>query len=130
MPKAISNQLPFKQKEKVKTYNDSQVIENKRQTNLLQSLNLPTKRPFKKMFMSEEDKKIYSMVQRLSQLEKHDHKLKKVKDAKRTDEKRKREQKVKEKREEHSKQNRIDRYAKAQGGRNFGGRKHGGKKSD
>jgi len=130
VPKAISNQLPFKQKEKVKTYNDSQVIENKRQTNLLQSLNLPTKRPFKKMFMSEEDKKIYSMVQRLSQLEKHDHKLKKVKDAKRTDEKRKRERKVQEKREEHSKQNRIDRYAKAQGGRNFGGRKHGGKKSD
>merc|ERR1711935_1300613 len=117
VPKAISNQLPFKQKEKVKTYNDSQVIENKRQTNLLQSLNLPTKRPLKKMFMSVEDKKIYSMVQRLSQLEKHD-------------EKRKREKKVQEKREEHSKQNRIDRYAKAQGGRNFGGRKHGGKKSD
>lgn len=80
--------------------------------------------------MSEEDKKIYSMVQRLTQLERFDHKLKKEKDSERAELKKKREQKVQEKRDEHSKQNRVDRYKKAQGGRHFGGRKHGGKKED
>ena len=36
----------------------------------MEALNLPTKRPFKKMFMSDDDKKIYSMVQRLAHLDK------------------------------------------------------------
>ena len=79
VPKAISEKLPFKAKEKVQSYNDSQTIDSRRQTNLLQALNLPTKRPFKKMFMSEEDKKIHSMVQRLTQLEKFDDKRKQEK---------------------------------------------------
>lgn len=70
---------------------------------MLEALNLPTKRPFKKMFMSEDDKKIYSMVQRLSQLEKDGVKDKKVKDKARTDLKKRREKKVEEKREENSK---------------------------
>ena len=42
--------------------NASDAIDKRRQTNLLEALNLPTKRPFKKMFMNEDDKKIYSMV--------------------------------------------------------------------
>jgi hypothetical protein len=79
---------------------------------LLQALNLPVKRPFKKMFMSEEDKKIYSMVQRLSQLDKTYKKEKKSKDGIKTEEKKKREIKIEEKRQEHNKQNRINRYKK------------------
>ena len=69
VPKAIQSNLPFKQKEKVVNYNEAQEVEKRRKTNLLTALNLPVKRPFKKMFMSEEDKKIYSMVQRLSHLD-------------------------------------------------------------
>ena len=45
--------------------NDFAKVDQARKTNLLEALNLPTKRPFKKMFMNEDDKKIYSMVQRL-----------------------------------------------------------------
>jgi ribosome biogenesis protein BMS1 len=62
VPKAITSALPFKSKEKVQVFNDATAVDKKRQTNLLEALNLPTKRPFKKMFMSEDDKKIYSMV--------------------------------------------------------------------
>lgn len=113
MPKAITESLPFKSKEKVKVFNEGVSIDKRRQTNLLEALNLPTKRPFKKMFMNEDDKKIYSMVQRLAHLDKDYTKEKKEKDAKRTDVKKKREQKVVEKREANAKQNRIDRYKKA-----------------
>lgn len=130
VPKAISEKLPFKAKEKVQSYNDGQSIDSRRQTNLLQALNLPTKRPFKKMFMSEEDKKIYSMVQRLSQLEKYDQKQKQEKLREKQEIKNKREKKIQDKRDAHSKQNRVDRYKRAQGGRNFGGKKFGGKKED
>lgn len=56
VPKGITEALPFKSKEKVKVLNDAVKIDKKRQTNLLEALNLPTKRPFKKMFMSEDDK--------------------------------------------------------------------------
>jgi hypothetical protein len=42
-------------------YNESQEVEKRRKTNLLTALNLPVKRPFVKI-MSEEDKKIYSMI--------------------------------------------------------------------
>jgi ribosome biogenesis protein BMS1 len=101
VPKAIKENLPFKSKEKVKVFNDS--VDKRRQTNLLEALNLPTKRPFKKMFMNEDDKKIYSMVQRLAHLDKDYVKEKKEKDAKRTDVKKKRELKVQEKRDAHSK---------------------------
>jgi len=68
VPKAIASQLPFKSKEKVKVLNDKQVEDHRRKTNLLEDLNLPTKRPFKKMFMNEQEKKIHSMVQRLAHL--------------------------------------------------------------
>ena len=94
VPKAITQQLPFKSKQKVEVFNDSTGIEKRRQTNLLEALQLPTKRPFKKMFMSDDDKKIYSMVQRLSQLDKDYTKEKKTKDAERSGAKKKRELKV------------------------------------
>jgi hypothetical protein len=66
VPKAIQQALPFKSKVKVQVVNDQAKIDSRRKTNLLEALSLPTKRPFKKMFMNEDDKKIYSMVQRLS----------------------------------------------------------------
>ncbi len=53
VPKAIASNLPFKSKEKVKVLNDKLVEDQRRKTNLLEDLNLPTKRPFKKMFMNE-----------------------------------------------------------------------------
>jgi hypothetical protein len=62
VPKAIEAALPFKSKQKVKVLNDKAAVDNKRKTNLLEALNLPTKRPFKKMFMNEQEKKIHSMV--------------------------------------------------------------------
>ena len=68
--------------------------------------------------MNEDDKKIYSMVQRLSNLDKDYTKEKKQKREKTVADKRKREKKINEKREEHNKQNRLDRYKKAQGGNN------------
>ena len=102
MPKAITKNLPFKSKEKVKVLNDVSKIDSKRKTNLLEALNLPTKRPFKKMFMNEDDKKIYSMVQRLGQLDKQYKKDKKEKDTTRTDLKKKREQKIQDKRDSHT----------------------------
>lgn len=68
VPKAIASNLPFKSKEKVKVLNDGAAQDSRRKTNLLEALNLPTKRPFKKMFMNEQEKKIHSMVQRLAHL--------------------------------------------------------------
>lgn len=62
VPKAIEANLPFKSKQKVKVINDKASEDKKHKTNLLESLNLPTKRPFKKMFMNEQEKKIHSMV--------------------------------------------------------------------
>lgn len=37
-------------------------VDKRRQTNLLERLNLPTKRPFKKGFMNQQEKQIHSMV--------------------------------------------------------------------
>lgn len=62
VPKAIQAALPFKSKEKVQVYQNNLEEDKRRQTNLLEALSLPTKRPFKKMFMSEQEKKIHSMV--------------------------------------------------------------------
>jgi hypothetical protein len=62
VPKSIEEKLPFKSKQKVKAIHNDAEVENRRKTNLLEALNLPTKRPFKKMFMNESDKKIFSMV--------------------------------------------------------------------
>jgi len=80
------------------------------------------------MFMTDDDKQIYSMVQRLSQLDKTYTKEKKSKDAEKTAAKRKREQKIQDKRDQNTKETKINRYKKAQGGNNFGGHKGGGKK--
>ena len=90
VPKAIATQLPFKSKQKVKVLNDKVFEDSKRKTNLLESLSLPTKRPFKKMFMNEQEKKIHSMVQRLAQLGKVYEKEKQEKRTKHVDELRKR----------------------------------------
>ena len=70
VPKAIEANLPFKQKQRVSVVNDKTAIDKRRQTNLLERLNLPTKRPFKKAFMNNQEKAIHSMVQRLSLLDK------------------------------------------------------------
>jgi hypothetical protein len=53
VPKAIQSNLPFKSKQKVKVLEDKESEDKRRKTNLLDALNLPTKRPFKKMFMNE-----------------------------------------------------------------------------
>ena len=103
VPKAISSQLPFKSKEKVLDYNEAQEVDKRRKTNLLTALNLPVKRPFKKMFMSEEDKKIYSMVQRLGNLEKSQVREKRQKLDAKIERDAKKGDKVQEKRDAHSK---------------------------
>jgi len=71
-----------------------------RRTNLLSALNLPTKNPFKKQFMNEQEKKIHSMVQRLANLS-HEHtKKKKEEKVKYQDKLKKRAEKDMEKRKE------------------------------
>ena len=62
VPKKIERELPFKQKQRVSVLNDMTQVDKRRQTNLLTKLALPTKRPFKKMFMNEQEKQIHSMV--------------------------------------------------------------------
>ena len=59
------------------------------------------------MFMNDDDKKIYSMVQRLAHLDKDYKKEKKAKDGARIAAKNKREEKVNEKREEYAKQKTV-----------------------
>ncbi len=88
--------------------------DSKRKTNLLESLNLPTKRPFKKMFMNEQEKKIHSMVQRLAQLGKVYSKEKQEKREKKVAALKKRDQKVVEKRQAKQKEIRKERYKKNQ----------------
>jgi ribosome biogenesis protein BMS1 len=70
VPKHITQNLPFKSKAKVKQLHDFEGENRRRRTNLLQKLNLPSKRPFKSQFMNESDKKIYSLVQRLNTIDK------------------------------------------------------------
>lgn len=74
VPKAIAQALPFKSKAKVKKIHDQEEEDKRRRTNLLQKLNLPSKRPFKAQFMNENDKKIYSLVQRLATVDKEKYK--------------------------------------------------------
>ena len=114
VPKAISTQLPFKSKQKVKVLNDKTTQDSRRKTNLLEDLNLPTKRPFKKMFMNDQEKKIHSMVQRLAQLGKVYEKDKNEKRVKHVAEIKKREVKLNEKREAAQKEMRKVRYMKNQ----------------
>jgi len=64
----------------------------------------------------------------LSNLDKDYKKEKEFKKEQASQLKRKREEKVTAKRAAYNKQNRVDRYKRAQGGRNQGGRKFGGKK--
>ena len=58
--KALQNDLPFKSKAKVT--NSREAEHARRRTNLLEKLGLPTKRPFKKAFLNDEDKQVYSLV--------------------------------------------------------------------
>ena len=83
----------------MKVLNDKVAEDSRRRTNLLEALSLPTKRPFKKMFMNENEKKIYSFVQRLAHMDKDYRKEKKEKEVARQDLKSRREKKVIEKRE-------------------------------
>ena len=53
VPKAIEANLPFKSKQKVKVLNDKAVEDKSRKLNLLEALQLPTKRPFKKLFLND-----------------------------------------------------------------------------
>jgi hypothetical protein len=101
VPKTIAQNLPFKSQEKVKVLNDKVAEDVRRRTNLLEALSLPTKRPLKKMFMNESEKKVYSMVQRLATLEKDYRSERKEKEKKRVDLKERREKKITEKREKH-----------------------------
>jgi ribosome biogenesis protein BMS1 len=113
IPKAIEANLPFKSKQKVKVLNDAEEIDSRRKTNLLEALNLPTKRPFKKMFMNDQEKKIYSMVQRLAHLGKEHDEAKKLRKENHLVTKKKREEKEVAKRLEKEKSKRKDRYMKA-----------------
>ena len=112
VPKGIASNLPFKSKEKVKVLNDGAAMDSRRKNNLMEALELPTKRPFKKMFMNEQEKKIHSMVQRLSQIGKVYEKDKQEKREKHVVELRKRDAKVNEKREATQKELRKVRYKK------------------
>lgn len=53
VPKQIEENLPFKSKQKVKVVNDKAQVDQRRKTNLLEALSLPTKRPFKKQFLND-----------------------------------------------------------------------------
>ena len=53
IPKQIEENLPFKSKQKVKVVNDKAQVDQRRKTNLLEALSLPTKRPFKKQFLND-----------------------------------------------------------------------------
>lgn len=123
VPKGIESNLPFKSKQKVKVINDKAQVDSRRKTNLLEALNLPTKRPFKKMFMNEQEKKIYSMVQRLSHLGKVYDKDRKEKKVQHVKDVKKRQAKLDEKRQEASKEVRKKRYVKS-------GKKSGSKGND
>jgi hypothetical protein len=60
----------------------------------LEALNLPTKRPFKKRHLNEQEKQIHSMVSRLAFLESENQKLKTEKNIKMIARARKRDQKI------------------------------------
>lgn len=100
--------------------NDKASLDKTRQTNLLEALNLPTKRPFKKQFMNDQEKKIYSMVQRLAHLGKEYDKDRKEKKEKHKMTINKREAKEQAKRDEKSKEMRKSRYMKQSRGKSRG----------
>jgi hypothetical protein len=84
--------------------NDATKIDKNRQTNLLNALALPTKRPFKSQFMNASEKMIHSMVQRLSLLDKVSTKEKAEKREKSAAAIRKRDAKIQEKRDAKKKE--------------------------
>ena len=125
MPKKIERELPFRQKQRVSVLNDMAEQDRRRQTNLLTRLALPTKRPFKKGFMSEQEKKIHSMVQRLAHLDKEYAKKKQEGREKSAEKIRKREQKIQDKRDARKKEMKKSKYKK--GGKASGKGKGKGK---
>jgi len=60
----------------VQAVTDEQMTKRRRE-NLLKGLNLPSKRPFSKMHMSDNEKKIHTMIQRLTMLGRQKEKEKK-----------------------------------------------------
>ena len=86
--------------------------DKRRQTNLLTKLSLPTKRPFKKAFMNEQEKQIHTMVQRLAHLDKEYTKKKLISHAASKERIRKREQKIQDKRDENKKEMKKAAYKK------------------
>jgi len=99
VPKKIEKELPFKQKQRVSILNDMSEVDRRRQTNLLTKLSLPTKRPFKKLFMNTQEKQIHTMVQRLAHLDKEYGKKKQASRVASTERIRKRDQKIQDKRD-------------------------------
>ena len=77
-------------------------------------MQLPTKRPFKAQFMNDQEKKIHSMVQRLSMLDKEYKKDKDAKFAEKKEAWKKREAKVQEKRDAYTKEAKKKKYQKEQ----------------
>lgn len=112
VPESIARKVPFASKQRVLTVNEPAEIEKRRKTNLLESLNLPTTRPFKKLFMNKEEKEIHTMVQRLSYIDKVSTKEREVKLKAAQEETRKRDQKVQDKRDAMTKSLKKRRYQK------------------
>ena len=82
VPKGVEQALPFKSRQKVRKAREGEggsAEGRSRRNNLLEALKLPTKRPFKKQFANSSDKKIYSLIQRLSTIGKQSEKERKGK---------------------------------------------------
>ena len=122
MPRKIERDLPFRQKQRVSVLNDMTEQDKRRQSNLLTKLALPTKRPFKKAFMNEQEKQIHTMVQRLAHLDKEYTKKKQESRVRSADRIRKRDQKIQDKRDAKKKEIKKAMYKK--GGKTGRGRGH------
>lgn len=107
--KNLQEALPFKSKQKVIKSANQEIV--KRRTNILDSLKLPTKRPFKAKFLNDTDKKVYSLVQRLNTIGKEKNRESKKKIAEKTEIARKREAKEQEKRDDSLRDKKQRRYA-------------------
>lgn len=75
---------------------------------------MPTKKPLKQQFMNSSEKKIHTMVQRLSMLQKDYTKEKDIKREKMKETWRKREAKIQEKRDVHTDNAKKIQYKKKQ----------------
>ena len=92
--------------------NDMTDQDKRRQSNLLTKLSLPTKRPFKKAFMNEQEKQIHTMVQRLAHLDKEYAKKKQDSRVRSAERIRKRDQKIQDKRDTKKKEIKKAMYKK------------------